>query len=385
MLELSGLRALVTGGAGFIGSHLVDACLAAGMTVRVLDCLMEASHGAGADWPEYLPESVEKMYGSVAVREDVFKALTNIDVVFHMSSIGGLVEGSVFMHENATGMALMFDVIAQHKLPIKKIVVASSQGIYGEGRYASPDGTEFSLAGTGEVGMRKEADLDNGMWEVRCPKTGEPTTGACVPECQTPMPASPYAISKMAVEQLALVMGRAQGIPTVALRFGLTYGPRQSVKNAYSGIVSIFSTMILNGKNPIIYEDGLQTRDFTFVADNVAAQLLVMRDPRANYQVFNVSTGVATTLNEVVEILANEYGRPELTGSRPGKYRLIDARHLVLDSSRLRALGWAPQYTAAMGLKAQATWIKTLGEVKDYFSDTMTKQEGASFVRGSKA
>merc|ERR1711991_159761 len=159
----------------------------------------------------------------------------------------------------------------------------------------------------------------------------------------------------------------------------------QSVKNPYSGIVSIFSTLILNDKQPLVYEDGQQTRDFTYVADNVEAQMLVMRHPKAKWQAYNVSTGIATTIDDVVGILAREYGKPEITPNHPGKYRLMDARHLILDSSKLRALGWEPKFSVEEGVRAQTEWIKSLGPLEEYFSATMNKQESSSFVRASTA
>lgn len=381
MLDLAGLTALVTGGAGFIGSHVVDACLAAGMRVRVLDNLTPRVHASG-ERPAYLAAEAELIVGSTAVEADWETALAGVDVIFHLAACGASEQMSELIRDNGYGTALMFDVIRKHALPIKKIVCASSQAVYGEGRYCSDALGEFAIGDTssGSAGMRPLERLRAHLWEVPCPRTGADTRPARVPETQLLFPASSYSISKLTTEQLTIVLGRQMGIPTAAMRFALTYGPRQSVTNVYSGIVSIFSQLILNGKQPTIYEDGLQSRDFLYVSDNVAAQMFIMRSKACCWDVYNVCTGIGTRINDVAALLASEYGAPHLTGVHPGSFRPWDSRHLVLNPDKLGALGWRASVPVAEGLARHAAWIKSLARVEDRFSAAADALRAAQFV-----
>eukprot|EP00030_Apusomonadida_sp_AF-17_P004881 a514143_64.p1 GENE.a514143_64~~a514143_64.p1 ORF type:complete len:441 (-),score=158.62 a514143_64:20-1228(-) len=379
-MDLRGLTALVTGGAGFIGSHVVDACVAAGMRVKVLDNMTTRVH-MSKERPPYMPAEVEFIVGSTTSRAAWESALVGVDVVFHLAACGAAEQMSEIMEDNAFGTALMFDVIRAHALPVRKIISASSQAVYGEGRYHSEAKGEFCFGDLGASAALRPLDrLERREWEVPCPVTGVACTAARVPETQYLFPASAYAISKLSCEQLTIVLGRQMGIPTAAMRFALTYGPRQSVSNVYSGIVSIFSTLLVNGRSPTIYEDGEQSRDFLFVADNVAAQMFIMQDPRCCWEVYNVCTGVGSTINALASHLAELYGVPHLRGNYTGAFRPWDARHLVLSPAKLEALGWRAQVSMRDGVARHVEWIKSLGPVQDYFSAAAERLRLANFV-----
>lgn len=359
-ISIDGSRCLVTGGAGLIGSHIVDLLLARGCKVTILDNLEKQTHPQGR--PEWIPKKARFVHGDVRNPSDWRKSLRGVDYVFHQAAFGGFTsEHSKYIDANATGTARLYEVIKSGRLPIKKIVVASSQAIYGEGKYACQAHGEFYPQG------RAPADLRAGVWEPRCPRCGEPGEHEKTGEETPKFGKTPYAISKLAEERIALAFGESAGVPSVALRYGVTYGPRQSVFNPYTGVVSIFSTLLLNGKQPIIYEDGKQERDFIFVGDIAAANIYVMEHPRADFQYFNVAWGHGTPISELAVKLAHAYGldtRPKIDGS----FRPQDARHFVHDPAKLYALGWRPHTTLDEGLWRYVAWIRAQGRVREYFT-----------------
>jgi dTDP-L-rhamnose 4-epimerase len=353
------MKALVTGGAGLIGSHIVDLLLKGGHQVRILDNLAKPTHLFGK--PAWIPADVDFMLGDVRSREDLDKALEGVDWVFHQAADGGFTNAiSHYFTNNSLPTAVMYELI-RDKHPVKKVVTASSQAVFGEGKYFCVE------HGPVYPKPREIAQLRKKDWEIHCPHCGQPVKGVPIDESHV-NPLLPYAMSKYMNEILALNLGKLYDIPTVALRYSLTYGPRQSISNPYTGICSIFSTRIINNKPPVIYEDGCQTRDFVFVEDVARANLCVAENDGANYQVFNVGTGVATTVLDFVSTLCRVYGRnvlPELRGEfRPG-----DFRHLSSDATRLRSLGWAPQVSLEEGLRRYASWIQGFGSIEEYFSD----------------
>jgi dTDP-L-rhamnose 4-epimerase len=354
------MKALVTGGAGLIGSHIVDLLLERGHAVRVLDNLEPSVHMEGK--PRWVPAEVEFIHGDVRNMDDIERAVTGVDVIFHEAAYGGFAPELTKMTDvNATGIARIFEVIRTKGLSVKKIVTASSQAVYGEGQYAC------DRCGPCAPRPRSIEQLERGQWEVRCPTCGAETRGIPVSE-QAPLKLnSLYALTKHFEERLTLALGLEWGIPAVALRYGLTYGPRQSIYNAYSGICSIFSTRLLNDLPPIIYEDGQQTRDFVFVEDVARANLLVMEREEANYEVFNVATGVGTTVMAFARSLRDAY-RARVDPATPGEFRPIDYRHLVLDTAKIRALGWAPSVPLAEGVRRYAEWILSMPRPTEYFS-----------------
>jgi dTDP-L-rhamnose 4-epimerase len=368
------LKALVTGGAGLIGSHIVDMLLADGHQVRILDNLAKPTHLMGK--PAWIADGVEFIEGDVRSRDDLDRALEGIDWVFHQAADGGFTNAiSHYFTNNSLPAAVLFELI-RDRHPVKKVVTASSQAVYGEGKYRCPEhGPCYPQPRPVEQFGRRE-------WELKCPVCGAAMEGIQIDESHV-NPLLPYAMSKYMNEIIAINMGRLYHIPTVALRYSLTYGPRQSLFNPYTGICSIFSTRILTGKPPVIYEDGFQTRDFIFVEDVARANLLVAQKDEANYQVYNVGTGVATTVLDFIATLARVYGRqvqPELRAEfRPG-----DFRHLVADANRLRALGWAPQFTLEQGLRRYAAWIQTYGTIEEYFTEAERLLKSTNVVMQSR-
>ena len=353
------MKALITGGAGLIGSHIADLLLERGHLVRVLDNLARPTHLHGR--PDWIAPEVEFVEGDVRSRDDLDRALDGVDWVFHQAADGGFTSAiSHYFTNNALPTAVLYELIRDNH-PVRKVVVASSQAVYGEGKYACPE------HGPGYPLPRPVEQMQRGDWELRCPECGAPMAGVPIDESHV-NPLLPYAMSKHWSEMVAINMGKLYNIPTVALRYSLTYGPRQSLFNPYTGVCSIFSTRILNDRPPVVYEDGRQTRDFVFVGDVARANLLVAEKGEANGQVYNVGTGVATTVLEFVDTLARVYGRPvepELRGDfRPG-----DFRHLTTDATRLRALGWAPRVPLEEGLRRYAAWIQTYGSVEEYFTE----------------
>jgi dTDP-L-rhamnose 4-epimerase len=353
------LKALVTGGAGLIGSHIVDLLIAKGHQVRILDNLAKPTHLQGM--PAWVNPQAEFILGDVRSRQDLDRALDGVDWVFHQAADGGFTSAiSHYFTNNSLPTAVLYELIRE-KHPVKKVVTASSQAVFGEGKYLC---TEH---GPCYPAPRPLEQLRQRQWELRCPQCNRDMQGVPIDETHV-NPLLPYAMSKYMNEILALNLGKLYGIPTVALRYSLTYGPRQSLFNAYTGVTSIFSTRILSGKPPVIYEDGCQTRDFIFVEDVARANLLVAERAEADYQAFNVGTGVATRVLDFVALLNEIYGRevqPELRGEfRPG-----DFRHLVTDAGKLRALGWEPQTPLRQGLLRYAAWIQSFATIEEYFSE----------------
>lgn len=345
------MRVLVTGGAGFIGSHLVDALVKQGHQVRVLDNLEPQVHGTQR--PSYLHAKAEYVWGALSDRELLRQVLREIEVVFHQAAMVGVGQSMYqierYIAANVLGTASLLDTIVNERVPIKKLIVASSMSIYGEGQY------RCAACGPVFPALRAEAQLAQRHWEMRCPQCQREVTPEATREDKPLAPTSVYAISKRDQEELCLSVGLAYHIPTVALRYFNVYGPRQALSNPYTGACAIFSARIKNGNPPLIFEDGLQTRDLVSVHDIVQANLLVMTHPEAVYRAFNVGTGRATSILEVVQLLSRLYGtsmEPTITH----QYRAGDIRHCSADVSRLRALGFVPAVALEDGLRELVAW-----------------------------
>jgi dTDP-L-rhamnose 4-epimerase len=357
-----GRLALVTGGAGLIGSHLADLLLREGWQVRILDNLEPQTHGAGR--PTWVPESAEFLYADVCDRAAITAALDGVEVVFHQAAYGGYMpEMGKFLHVNSFGTAQMLEVIRDENLPVKKVLVASSQVVYSEGAVVCPvDGLSFPRT-------RPIDQLTRGDWSVHCPRCDGPTTPALMPEEAPIQGETVYAITKIDQERLVLLWGRQTGIPTVALRYACTYGPRQSVFNPYTGVIAIFSTRLLNGRPPVIYEDGLQTRDFCFVEDVARANLLAAESDALDGQAVNIGSGRATSVLDVARTVADALGvhvEPLLRGEfRPG-----EIRQLTADARKAReGYGFEPSVDLAEGIGRYVAWIESeAGNVREYFS-----------------
>ncbi|MGI8481898.1 MAG: NAD-dependent epimerase/dehydratase family protein [Chthoniobacterales bacterium] len=356
-----GKRALVTGGAGLIGSHVSDLLNREGWSVRVLDNLEPQTHRNGK--PPWVGGDVEFREGDVTDRATITAALQEIDVVFHQAAYGGYMpEIAKYVHVNSFGTAQMLEIIREDKIPIQKIVVASSQAVYSEGAATCP---KHELV---FPEVRPVSQLQVGDWAVHCPICQEPTTSAPTPERAPVGGETVYGLTKVDQEKLVLLWGRQSGIPTVALRYSCTYGPRQSIFNPYTGVIAIFCTRLLNNLPPVLYEDGEQTRDFSFVEDIARANLLAAETDRLDGVPVNVGSGRGVAIREVAEQISEALGihiAPEARGEfRPG-----EMRHLTSGTERIRAAGYEPQVDLATGIGQYLDWIRGQSDVKDYFSE----------------
>jgi dTDP-L-rhamnose 4-epimerase len=340
---------LITGGAGFIGSHLANTLIEQGCRVRVLDALQEQVHGADAAFPSYLHESVERCAGDVRDREAVRRALAGVTHVYHFAAAVGvgqsMYEIERYTDINNRGTAVLLEELMQH--PVQRLVVASSMSVYGEGLYRLDDARY-------EPPMRTRARLSSAHWELEHEgRTLEPTA---TPETKRTAPASVYALSKLDQEQLCLMFGAAYNVPTVALRFFNVYGPHQSLSNPYTGVLAIFASRCLNGNPPLIFEDGMQRRDFVSVWDVAQACRLALTTEHHG-EVFNVGSGESRTILEIaismIDVL-NAPVEPVITA----KYRIGDIRHCFADISKARRLlRYEPRVRFDDGLAELAHWL----------------------------
>ncbi len=369
--------ALVTGGAGLIGSHIVDAALARGWEVRVLDSLERQTHRGGK--PAWVPDAVDFMQGDVRNRRDWERALDGVEVVFHEAAYGGYMpEIAKFIHVNSYGTALLLETIRNRKLPIKKVVLASSQAVYNEGAYTCPEHGHFY----GET--RPIAQLQAGDYGMHCPICGRVATPVPTDEAAPMGGENVYAISKADQERLVISFGRATGIPVVALRYSCTYGPRQSLFNPYTGVIAIFCTRLLNDLPPVVYEDGRQSRDLIFVEDIARANLLVATDERADGRIFNVGTGNAVAIGDLARLLADRLGK-STAPLLPGEYRPGEMRALISDISRLGELGFRPETDLGTGIDRYLAWIAEQGSVAEYFSAAERRLRARQVVKRARA
>jgi dTDP-L-rhamnose 4-epimerase len=360
-MNAPGKRALVTGGAGLIGSHVADLLQREGWSVRILDNLEPQTHRKGK--PAWIRNDVEFIEGDVADRETITAALADIDVVFHQAAYGGYMpEIAKYVYVNSFGTAQMLEIIREQNLPIRKIVVASSQAVYSEGAATCPEhGLVFP-------DVRPVEQLQRGDWSVHCPICQAVTTSAPTPERAPVGGETVYGLTKVDQEKLVLLWGKQIGIPTVALRYSCTYGPRQSIFNPYTGVIAIFCTRLLNDLPPVLYEDGEQTRDFSFVEDIARANLLAAESDKLDGLPVNVGSGEGASIRQVAEQISEALGihiAPEVNGEfRPG-----EMRHLTSGTERIRAAGYTPQVDLATGIRRYLDWIRQQSDVRDYFSE----------------
>ena len=370
------MKALVTGGAGFIGSHIVDALLAIGFEVTVIDSFEKRVHPRGR--PKHLSEHASFIQGTVTDKEIMRRALKGVDVVFHQAAYQDYMQDySIFFHTNVVSTALIYEIALKENLPLQKVIVASSQGVYGEGQY------ECAEHGLTQPPARKRKQLDKGEWELQCPVCGQTMRNLPLRE-ESMNPYNQYALSKYSQELTAIRLGYSLGIPTVALRYSITQGPRQSLYNQYSGICRIFTLRLLNDKPPIIFEDGQQQRDYVHISDVVQANLLALKDSRADYEVFNVGSGKATTVLKYAHLLAEKLYK-NIAPFIPGEYRFGDNRHNVSSIENLKALGWKPQKTLDDILDDYIHWVEEQGDIGSFFEEAdrlMRKTNVVRSVRG---
>jgi dTDP-L-rhamnose 4-epimerase len=369
------MRILVTGGAGFIGSHTIDLLLSRGHSVRVLDALEPPVH-SGRQWPDYLPAEVELQLGDVRDRSAWERALAGVDAVYHLAAYQDyLPDFSKFFHVNAVSTALLYEVAVERRLPLQKIVVAASQAVYGEGKYCRADGTAVY------PGQRPAGQLARHEWDLRDAETGEALRPDVTDEAVV-RPHNAYAMSKYTEEQIALNLGRRYGLPSVAMRYSIVQGARQSFRNAYSGVLRIFAMQVLAGERPVVYEDGRQLRDYVYVGDVARANLLVLEDPRADFQAFNVGAGQAWDVLAFARMMAEAAGRPDLEPLLPGEYRFGDTRHIVSDISRLRTLGWEPRGHPSHSVREYLAWATRQPDFGNYTAAAREHMKQVGAVKG---
>jgi dTDP-L-rhamnose 4-epimerase len=350
------MNILVTGGAGFIGSHLVDALVERGHKVRILDSLVDQVHGGVL--PAHLNLNAQFIKGDVCDPAAVAQALDGIDVVYHQAAEVGVGQSMYeivrYVKANDLGTAVLLEEMIKRPHQFKKLIVASSMSIYGEGAYKCEacDKKIFPF-------LRGAEQLAAHDWEFKCEDCGGELTPVGTSEEKPLYPTSVYAVSKQDQEQYCLAVGRAYKIPTVAFRYFNVYGTRQALSNPYTGICAIFSSRLMNDQAPVIFEDGEQTRDFVNVKDIVMANLLAMDTDGGDYHSFNIGTGRATSVKQISELLAKGLGK-DITADIVGKYRVGDIRHCVADISKAKKmLGYEPSVTLEQGLDELLAWLGT--------------------------
>ena len=351
---MAGKRVLITGGAGFVGSHLADELLENGYEVRALDNLAPQVHGEGAGRPDYLSDEVDLLVGDVRDASAVARALKGIDTVYHFAATVGVGQSMYQIAEytsvNGEGTAILLEALARS--PVERLIVASSMSIYGEGLYATRHG---------ELVEGQERTLDQLKahdWEVRGPD-GEPLVPVATPETKCPAVPSVYAISKYQQERLCMTVGRAYGIPTVALRFFNIYGTRQALSNPYTGVLAIFASRFLNNNSPLINEDGKQQRDFVSVHDITQACRLALEVPDAADHVFNVGSGQHFSIAQIAQEMARVLNKPHIEPDIVGRCRVGDIRNCFADISKARdILGYQPAVSFEDGLVELSEWLE---------------------------
>ena len=345
---------LVTGGAGFIGSHLVDALLAEGERVRVLDCLEPLAHASGQP-PAHLAPDAELIIGDLRDRATVDRALIGVDRVVHLGGVVGNGESMVNIRRavdvNAGGTATLLEAVLERRGEIRRLVAASSMVVYGEGAYACAEHGRVAPP------VREDSQLRERAWEPRCPDCARELAPIATTEDTPLAPASVYGITKRDQEELVLVLGRAYGLETVALRYLGTYGPRQALANPYTGVAAIFAARLLSGRRPLVFEDGEQIRDMVHVSDVVRATRAALDAPDASGHAINVASGRQVRIGELARRLAEALDselEPEITG----EHRAGDIRHCFAATARARELlGFEAERTLEQGLPELAQWV----------------------------
>ncbi len=366
------MKILVTGGAGFIGSHTCDRLLSLGHEVTVLDALTPPVHRDRE--PMYLSPEVDFYYGDVRNRDLVANLLRRVDAVYHFAAHQDyLPDFSKFSDVNVVSTALLYEIIVAERLDLARIVVASSQSAMGEGLYWCP------VDGEQTPGMRPESALVASQWDIPCPRCGGRLQMRTTPE-RVSNPQNAYGMSKLAEEMVAINLGRRYDIPTVALRYSIVQGPRQSVYNAYSGACRIFCLSYMLGRAPVLYEDGAAIRDYVNIDDVVDANVLVLSDDRAVGRVFNVGGGKAVTTREFADIVMGQYESTQ-PGLVTGEYRFGDTRHIQSDISALQALGWEARRAPAQSVAAYAAWLEGMDGLDGVLAEADARMRALGVVR----
>jgi len=372
---------LITGGAGFIGSNLALALLKKGYQVTVLDNLSPQIHGDATNSQLYLSikDKVKFIEGDVCKEADWRRALDKQDIVVHLAAETGtgqsMYQVKKYTDVNINGTAILLDLLTNSTHQVKKLIIASSRAIYGEGKYQSP--THGIVYPT----HRQESDMLNGDFEVKCPFSGENAQVLATDEESKIHPSSIYGITKQNQEQMCMVTGKSLGLPVVAFRYQNVYGPGQSLKNPYTGILSIFSTRILNHNDIQIFEDGTESRDFVFIDDVVDATISGIEKDEANYQAFNVGTGVSTSVSTVAQTLKSLY-EADIKIKITGGFRLGDIRHNYADLSKIQQhLGFKPRFDFKQGITQFVNWVKTQNVEADNFDKSIQEMKAKGLYK----
>lgn len=366
---------LVTGGAGFIGSHTVDRLIEEGFDVRVLDILQKPVHMKGK--PAYLNPKAEFILGDVRDKSTLENALKDVEYIFHLAAYQDyLPDFSTFFHVNSVSTALIFELIVEKKLPIKKFIVASSQFVQGEGLYKKKDGSIIS------PDQRPVSQLESGKWDW-LDENGDSMEWLWTPETHA-NPPNAYAISKYSQEQIAMSFGKRYDVPSVALRYSIVQGPRQSFYNAYSGACRIFNLSYFFDKAPTLYEDGQQKRDFVNIHDVVDANVLVLKDSRADNQVFCVGGGKPYSVKEFADIVAKVHGKESLEAKLPGEFRLGDTRNTCSDITKLKSIGWEPKRSPEVSVLEYLEYLKQQTDIEDILAYAEKTMKQLNVVRSIK-
>lgn len=367
-------RVLISGGAGFIGSNLALNLLGKGYDVTVLDNLSPQIHSENSPLYLSIKDKVRFIKGDVRSREDWASALDRQDVVVHLAAETGtgqsMYDIGKYVEVNVMGTAILLDYLTNHPHQVRKLVVASSRSIYGEGKYNCDNG-----CGIVYPTERQDADMQKGDFTVKCPHCGVAARLLPTDEESRLHPSSIYGITKQVQEQMVLTVGKSLDIPAVAFRYQNVYGPGQSLSNPYTGILSIFSTRIKNGNDIDVYEDGLESRDFVYIDDVVDATVLAIENDEVQHEVFNVGFGDRTNVMDVANALLNEYGgdtRINITGN----YRLGDIRDNYADLTRIAArLGFSPKVDFAQGIKRFAQWVNAQEVMSDGYETSVREMK----------
>lgn len=362
-------QVLITGGAGFVGSHLADGLLRAGHAVRVLDNLTPQVHSDGL--PSYLSTNVETVIGDIRDPKMVRRALRGVDAVFHFAAAVGvgqsMYEINRYMSINTQGTAELLQAILDSKITLEKMVVASSMSIYGEGRYRC---TACDCDAAPSV--RPTSQLKASLWELTCEHCRGPLSPSPTSEDKPSEINSMYALSKRDQEEMCMIYGRTYGLPVTALRFFNIYGTRQALSNPYTGVAAIFASKLINNQPPLVFEDGEQMRDFVSVHDIVKANMLAMESRKSDGAVINIGCGKPISIREVAEILAKAFGK-DIAPVITQKYRAGDIRHCYADLTRARQLlGYEPAVTHAEGFQELGEWLQSQQAVDH--ADTMLRE-----------
>jgi len=355
---------LITGGAGFIGSHLVDFLLEKGHDIVVFDNIEEQVHGKTDNPPKYLNEDIMFIKGNVLDYDLFYSVIKDVDVIFHLAAAVGVGQSmyqiSKFVNYNIMGTANLLDILVNRDHNIKKLVIASSNTIYGEGKY-NCESCKYIYPN-----FREKIDLENGNWELKCKTCGKILIPVPIDEENPLRSTSIYAMSKRDQEKMSFLIGETYGIDVTALRLFLVYGSRQSLSNPYTGVLAIFCSKLLNGNAPIIFEDGLQTRDFVNVKDVCQALTLAMEKSQAKGEIFNVGTGIPISIKTVADALIKKLN-PEIKPIITNKYRVGDIRHCYADISKIKEkLGYQPRISFDEGIDELIQWVKSQsGKIED--------------------